>query len=120
MNGEFFALAFSAAVNPSLLAVDLVLIGNRRPRAMVLCVLLGGLATASAIGLVDVIVIHSDITKTQHSLGPTGDLAIGLPSLVAGVLLLTGLPRRKAAARRANAPPEAKHPASYPGGRDAS
>ena len=43
MNAEFIALAFVAALNPKLLAVDLLLIENRRPRAMFLCVLLGGL-----------------------------------------------------------------------------
>jgi hypothetical protein len=46
MNAEFFALAFSAALNPKLLAVDLLLIENRRPRAMFSCVLLGGIAVA--------------------------------------------------------------------------
>jgi len=43
VNAEFIALAFVAALNPKLLAVDLLLIENRRPRAMFLCVLLGGL-----------------------------------------------------------------------------
>ena len=32
MNAEFIALAFVAALNPKLLAVDLLLIENRRPR----------------------------------------------------------------------------------------
>jgi hypothetical protein len=36
MNAEFFALAFTAALNPKLLALDLLLIENRRPRAMFL------------------------------------------------------------------------------------
>ena len=40
MNAEFFALAFIAALNPKLLALDLLLIENRRPRAMFLCLLL--------------------------------------------------------------------------------
>ena len=40
MNAEFFALAIFAALNPKLLAIDLLLIENRRPRAMFLCVLL--------------------------------------------------------------------------------
>ena len=47
MNAEFFALAFSAALNPKLLALDLLLIENRRPRAMFLCVLLGGMTVAA-------------------------------------------------------------------------
>jgi Sap, sulfolipid-1-addressing protein len=114
VTGEFFVLAFSAAVNPSLLAVDLVLIANRRPSAMLLTVLLGGLATAVAIGLIDVLVIHSDVTKTQQSLGPSADLVIGVPSLTAGILLLTGFPRRRAGAQ-ATARREKKHPGEMPG-----
>jgi hypothetical protein len=34
LSAAFFALAFTAAANPKLLALDLLLIGNRRPRAM--------------------------------------------------------------------------------------
>ena len=60
MNAEFFALAFVAALNPKLLAVDLLLIENRRPRAMFLCVLVGGLTVAITIGLLDVLVFHAD------------------------------------------------------------
>src|SRR6185295_10667194 len=51
MNAEFFALAFIAALNPKLLALDLLLIENRRPRAMFLCLLFGGMTVALAIGL---------------------------------------------------------------------
>src|SRR5208283_4880415 len=51
MNAEFFALAFLSALNPKLLALDLLLIENRRPRAMFLCLLLGGLTVGMTIGL---------------------------------------------------------------------
>ena len=60
MNAEFFALAFTAALNPKLLALDLLLIENRRPRAMFLCVLLGGMTVALTIGLLDVLTVHAD------------------------------------------------------------
>jgi hypothetical protein len=40
MNAEFFALAFPSALTPKLLTLDLLLIENRRPRAMFLCLLL--------------------------------------------------------------------------------
>jgi len=90
MNTGFFALAFAAAANPSLLAVDLVLLMNRRPRAMLWCVLLGGMGVAVLIGLVDVLVIHSDVVKTQGSLSPGAGLALGLLLLAAGALLLSG------------------------------
>ena len=60
MNAEFFVLAFTAALNPKLLALDLLLIENRRPRAMFLCVLLGGMTVALTIGLLDVLTVHAD------------------------------------------------------------
>jgi len=94
MNGGFFALAFTAAANPSLLAVDLILLVNRRPRAMLWCVLLGGVGVAVLIGLVDVLVVRSDVIKTQGSLSPGAGLALGLLLLAAGALLLTGRFRR--------------------------
>src|SRR6478735_5775958 len=75
MNAEFFALAFIAALNPKLLALDLLLIENRRPRAMFLCLLLGGLTVALAIGLVDVLVLHADAIKHQASVSAGVDLA---------------------------------------------
>ena len=95
MSGRFFALAFTAAVNPSLLAVDLVLLVNRRPRAMFWCVLLGGIGMAVLIGLVDVLVVKSNVVKTQGSLSPAADLALGLLLLAVGVLLVTGRPGRR-------------------------
>ena len=69
MNAEFFALAFTAALNPKLLAIDLLLIENRRPRAMFLCLLLGGLTVGITVG--GVLVIddsgdRKDGTKTAH------------------------------------------------------
>jgi hypothetical protein len=94
MNSGFFALAFAAAVNPSLLAVDLVLLLNQRPRVMLWCVLLGGMGVAVLLGLVDVLVIRSDVVKTEGSLGAGADLGLGLLLLAAGALLLSGRLRR--------------------------
>jgi len=90
VNAEFFALAFSAALNPKLLALDLLLIENRRPRAMFLCVLLGGMTVALTIGLLDVLTIHADAIKAQGKVSAGVDLALGLILLAAGVLLATG------------------------------
>ena len=66
MSAEYFALALAAALNPKLLAVDLLLAENRRPRAMFLCVLLGGLTVALTIGLLDVLVLHADAINSQR------------------------------------------------------
>jgi hypothetical protein len=90
MNAEFFALAFSAALNPKLLALDLLLIENRRPRVMFLCILLGGMTVALTIGLLDVLTIHADALKAQGKASAGVDLALGLLLLIAGVLLATG------------------------------
>src|SRR5271154_5392820 len=90
MNAEFFALAFLSALNPKLLALDLLLIENRRPRLMFLCLLLGGLTVAAAIGLLDVLVFHADAIKAQGKVSAGVDLALGLLLLTAGALLATG------------------------------
>src|SRR5439155_8823917 len=98
MNAEFFVLAFTAALNPKLLAVDLLLIENRRPRAMFLCVLLGGLTVGLTIGLLDVLVFHLDAINSQKTVSAGVDLGLGLFLLAAGALVATGRlhDRRKA------------------------
>jgi hypothetical protein len=90
MSASFFALAFLAALNPKLLALDLLLIENRRPRAMFLCLLLGGLTVALAVGLVDVLAIHADAVKSQVKVGAGVDLGLGLFLLAAAGLLASG------------------------------
>jgi hypothetical protein len=90
MNAEFFVLAFTAALNPKLLAIDLLLIENRRPRAMFLCVLLGGFTVGMTVGLLDVLVFHLDAISSQKTVSAGVDLALGLPLLAAGALVATG------------------------------
>jgi len=90
MNAEFFALAFASALNPKLLAIDLLLIENRRPRAMFLCLLLGGLTVALTIGWLDVLVFHADAINSQKTVSAGVDLALGLLLLAVGGLLATG------------------------------
>jgi hypothetical protein len=90
MNAEFFGLAFLAGLNPKLLALDLLLIENRRPRAMFLWLLVGGLTVGVTLGLLDVLVFHIDAINNQRSVGAGVDLALGLFLLVAGALVATG------------------------------
>ena len=108
MNAEFFALAFTAALNPKLLGIDLLLIENRRSRAMFICLLLGGLTVALTIGLLDVLVLHADAVKTQGTVSAGVDLAVGLLLLAVGGLLATGRlhGRRKAPIPAGHAQPE--------------
>jgi hypothetical protein len=95
MNAEFFALAFTAALNPKLLAIDLLLIENRRPRVMFLCVLLGGMTVALTIGLLDVLTVHADAVTSQGKVSAGVDLALGLLLLALGALLATGRLHRR-------------------------
>jgi len=90
VNAEFFALAFTAALNPKLLAIDLLLIENRRPRAMFLCLLIGGLTVGLTVGLLDVLVFHLDAISSQKTVSAGVDLALGLVLVVAGALAATG------------------------------
>src|ERR1039458_1564234 len=108
MKAEFFALAFVAALNPKLLAIDLLLIENRRPRAMFLCLLLGGLTVALTIGWLDVLVFHADATQAQSRVCAGVDLALGLLLLSVGGLLVTGRlhGRRKAPVPAGDGPPD--------------
>ena len=106
MNAEFFALAFFAALNPKLLAIDLLLIENRRPRMMFLCVLLGGLTVGLAIGLLDVLVFHVDAISSQKTVSAGVDLGLGL-FLLAGALVATG---RLHGRRKAPVPARDGHP----------
>jgi len=107
VNAEFFALAFTAALNPKLLGIDLLLIENRRSRAMFLCLLLGGMTVAVTIGLLDVLVFHADALKTQGTVSAGVDLAVGLLLLAVGGLLATG---RLHGRRRAPVPAGNKQP----------
>jgi hypothetical protein len=101
MNAEFFALAFTAALNPKLLALDLLLIENRRARAMFLCVLLGGFTVGITVGLLDVLVFHLDAISSQKTVSAGVDLALGLLLVAVGALVVTG---RLHARRKATVP----------------
>jgi hypothetical protein len=109
VNAEFFVLAFTAALNPKLLAVDLLLIENRRPRTMFLCLLLGGITVGITIGLLDVLVFHVDAINSQKTVSAGVDLALGLLLLAVGALVATGRlhARRKAAVPAAGGQPGA-------------
>jgi len=108
MTTGFFVLAFVAALNPKFLAVDLLLIKNRRPRAMFVCILAGGMTVALAIGLLDVLVLHADAIDSQKTESASADLVLGLLLLVAGALVATGHlhGRRKAPVPAGNRPPQ--------------
>jgi hypothetical protein len=104
VNALFFGLAFTAALNPKLLAMDLLLIENRRPRAMFVSILAGGIGVGVTIGLIDVLVVRADAVKSQGKVSAGVDLALGVFLLIFGVLLVTGVLGRLVAARRSSHP----------------
>jgi Sap, sulfolipid-1-addressing protein len=112
MSAAFFGLALIAALNPKLLAVDLLLVDNRRPRLMFGCFLLGGMGLGLAVGFLDVFVLHADAVKTQGSVSAGLDLALGVPLLAIGVLLATNHLHRR---HRAHAPAGKGKPAKGEG-----
>ncbi len=90
MSAYFFGLALLTAVNPKLLGMDLLMMENRRPRAMFLAFLVGALGVSVTLGLLDVLDFHFDAMNTQASVGATTDLILGLLLLVAGALVAAG------------------------------
>jgi ABC-type Na+ efflux pump permease subunit len=101
VNAYFFGLALLSAANPKLLGVDLLLIGNRRARAMFLAFLVGCVTVTLAVGIVDVLVVHADTIKTQGSASATLELVLGAALLLFGVLLGTGHIHRRQKGRAA-------------------
>jgi hypothetical protein len=95
VNAAFFGLAILAGLNPKLLAVDLLLVDNRRPRLMFLSFLLGCMGTAMTIGFLDVFVLQANAINTQGSVSAGVDLALGVPLLVIGLLLAAGRLHRR-------------------------
>jgi Sap, sulfolipid-1-addressing protein len=110
MNATFFGLAFLAALNPKLLGVDLLLIGNARPRLMFVCFLLGGMSMCLAVGLLDVLVLQADAINTQDSVSAGLDLALGVPLVAIGALVASGRlhGRRRAPVPAGDGPPPKK------------
>lgn len=95
MTASFIGLACLAALNPKLLVVDLLLMGNRRPLPMFVCFMLGGIGLAVAIGLVDVLALQVDAIKAQGSVSARLDLALGIPLVAVGALLASGRLHRR-------------------------
>jgi Sap, sulfolipid-1-addressing protein len=108
MTASFIGLACLAALNPKLLVVDLLFIGNRRPLPTFVCFMLGGIGLAVAIGLVDVFVLQVDAIRTQGSASAGLDLALGIPLVAVGALLASGRLHRRQ--RRPHARPADKPP----------
>jgi len=87
----FFALAFIAAANPKLLAIDLLLIENRRASAMFASILAAGIATGVTVGLIILLAMPRSAYHTERRASAGLDIALGLILLLIGGLLMTGI-----------------------------
>ncbi len=106
MSAAFFGLAFVAALNAKLFGVDVLLMDNRRPRAMFGCFLLGALGISVTLGLLDTLVFQGHAAKTQGSISATVDLVLGAALLTVGGLVATGRLRGRNGARAQAVKPE--------------
>jgi hypothetical protein len=81
---DIFLLAFSAALNPTLLAATTVMLLLPKPRTLMLGYLLGALMTSISLGLVIVFSLEDSgaVEAAKDTLGPAADLALGVIFLI--------------------------------------
>jgi Sap, sulfolipid-1-addressing protein len=81
---DILLLAFSAALNPTLLAATTVMLLLPRPRNLMLGYLLGAMMTSVSLGLVIVFSLEESgaVEVAKHTLGPAADIALGAILLI--------------------------------------
>jgi Sap-like sulfolipid-1-addressing protein len=109
----FFALAFIAAANPKLLAIDLLLIENRRPQAMFGSLLAAGILTGVTVGLIVIQVVPASAIHSERQASASLDLALGVILLLIGGLVMTGILAQIWARRRRSGRQSAKKRNGY-------
>src|SRR3954453_3253072 len=77
---EALALAFTAALNPTLLTVTMVMLFAAEPKRLMSGYLLGAYTSSIALGLVIVFALQDSgaVRTTQHTLSPIADVVLGL------------------------------------------
>jgi hypothetical protein len=97
--GRVFAFAFTAALNPTLLAAVTLMLTLPSPKRLLLGYLLGALVTSITCGLVLVFVLADTGTSStaKHTISPAIDITIGALLLLAVFVVATGRDRRRRA-----------------------
>jgi hypothetical protein len=100
-----FAFAFTAALNPTLLAATMVMLFAARPARLMLGYLLGAWTVSISIGLVIVFALHSSgaVSTTQHTLSPAADIVLGLLFLLVAFVIHSDRDTRIRARRQGHA-----------------
>lgn len=105
--------AFTAALNPTLLAATMTMLFAAEPRRLLGGYLLGAYTSSIGIGLVIVFALEDSdaVSTTQHTLSPAADAVLGALLLLVAAAIRDGrdvpLRERRQARARANGPGEA-------------
>ena len=94
--GQVVALSFTAAANPTLIAVTTLMLLLPSPKRLMLGYLCGAVLTSVTLGLVIVFSLSGSGTAktTQHVLSPAADLALGALALTIAFVLGSGRDER--------------------------
>lgn len=105
---DAFAFAFTAALNPTLLAATMVMLFAADPRRLMLGFVLGAYTISISIGLVIVFALHQSgaVQTTQHTLSPAADIVLGLLFLLVAAVIHSERDARVRARRRARDEPK--------------
>ena len=89
--GEVLGLAFTAAVNPTLVTVTTLILLLPAPKRLLAGYLLGALMTSITLGLLVVYTFKdpSAVSTTRNTLSPSADIALGALALVLALMLGT-------------------------------
>jgi Sap, sulfolipid-1-addressing protein len=89
--GDIFVLAFTAALNPTLVAASTVMMILPNPVRLMLGYLLGALLTSITLGLVIISALEgsSTVATTKNTLSPAATIALGCIALVGALVLGT-------------------------------
>jgi Sap, sulfolipid-1-addressing protein len=96
--GNVVLLSFTAAANPTLIAVSTLMLLLPDPKRLMFGYLCGALMTSISLGLLIVFALDGSSTSktTQHTLSPIADLVLGAIALGLAFVLGTGRDRRVA------------------------
>jgi len=116
---DALVFAFTAALNPTLLAATMVMLFAAQPRRLMTGYLLGAYTASISIGLVIVFALQGKgaVKTTQHTFSPAADVVLGLLFLTVAFVIRSDRDARLRARRQAHA--QAKGPKPPPAWRRA-
>ncbi|MGH2885314.1 MAG: hypothetical protein ACRDPA_21865, partial [Solirubrobacteraceae bacterium] len=91
MGGDILVLAFTAALNPTLVAASTLMMILPNPVRLMLGYLLGALLTSITLGLLIISTLEGSdaVATTKNSVSPAATIALGCIALLGAVVLGT-------------------------------